>query len=171
MSEQNKMMPQLDKLHEIEIEKVFGAMMSIQTLRLQLGTFFGTMNLTTLSIAFSTKKAGFFLFAGLLLFIFASIDRMGLSALFAFYHRSIQLKEQFAPNDEDSFLYIMLLGRWEKQLREIGKISDRIQRWRALDTLGLKNPSPFGFWLPVLGGVIEIACGILFCLLYNWSLF
>ena len=175
MSEQNAVqettVPHLDRLHEMEIEKVFGAMLTTQTLRLQLGTFFGTLDLTALSIAFSTQKAGFCIVAGLLLLIFASVDRIGLSALFAFYHRSLQLKEQFAPNDEDSFLNIMLLGRWETQLREIGKISDRKQRWKALDTLGLKHPSPFGFWLPLAGALVEILCGLMFWQFYGWSLF
>jgi hypothetical protein len=52
-------LPTLDKFHELEVQKIFEAMLSIQNLRVQLGSLFITVNLTMLGVAFSLQKQAY----------------------------------------------------------------------------------------------------------------
>jgi hypothetical protein len=162
---------EFDKFHQIEVEKVFDAILSIQNSRIQLGTFFGTVNLTALSAAFSIQKAGIFFFAAALLWLFMILDNAGLAALLGFYSRSLQLKDRFAPNDNDNFLNIILLGLYRKHILRIRSIDEREKRMRAFRTLPIKVPSVYGFWIPLLASLIEVAIGLITWLVFGWEVF
>jgi len=162
----------LDKFHEIEMGKVFDAILSIQNQRIQFGTFFGTANLAVLSIAFSTQKAGLLFFGSALFWILAVIDIIRRRERVMLYFRGLQLQEQFAPNDSDTYLTLLSSKRLESSIRQVASISDREQRTKALLSLPFRKPSSFGgFWLPVGASLIEIAAGLVLWLIFSWSLF
>jgi hypothetical protein len=170
MSKRIKKLP-LDKIHEIEVEKVFEAMITIQNLRIQSGIFFGTVNLGALGIAFTTQKAGLIVLASLLLWAFIWIDFRGRAALAAMYYRALQLKNKYAPEDDDSFLNILNTGSMELRLREIEKIPDRAKRIKSVRQYPMRHGGYSGFWIPLLASLIEIFSGLILWSIFKWSLF
>jgi hypothetical protein len=153
------------------VQEVFKAMMAIQNFRIQSGIFFGTVNVGALGVALSTQKAGLFFFAAVLMWAFMWIDIRGRSALAGFYYRGIQLLQQFAPEDNDSFLNIILVGIMDSPIRKIAKLPEREKRLRALRMLPLKSPVVSGFWLPLIASLVEIAAALIAWLVLHWTLF
>jgi len=101
---------ELDRFHEIEIEKVFEAMVNVQNLRLQAGIFFATANLGGLSYAFSTSKAGIIFFTSLLIIAHVLIDSRARISFAAMRYCGLQLQEKFAPLDPETFLNLFAGG-------------------------------------------------------------
>ena len=163
--------PKLDKFHEIEIQKVFETMLSLQTFRLQLGTFFGTANLTALGIAFSFQKAGIILLAAVSLWIWMILDVVLRGAFFRYYYRALILQEMFAPEDNNTFLDIFLPTYRELQIRQIAKMPNPEERIKALQKISTSILASTGIWLPIVGSVTEIIFGIALWLVLGWSLF
>lgn len=161
---------EVDKFHEIEIEKVFDAMLSTFNLRVQLGTFFATVNLAALSFAFSTQKSGIIIFSGLLLWVFIILDFVGVSALIRLEYRGMQLTELYSPKDIDN-LYTVLNIRYIERIKNVFAIPDGEKRKKELSVLPYKMLPIFGFWFPLLISLLEIIAGFLFWHFFKWPLF
>jgi hypothetical protein len=162
---------ELDRFHEIEIEKVFEAMVNIQSLRLQSGIFFATANLGGLSFAFSTAKAGIIFFASLLIVAFVLIDSRARISFAAMRYRGLQLQERFAPGDPETFLNLFAGGFSDEQLRKIRALNSGAARNEALKSLPFRSRGVTSFWFPLLAFLAEVAVGITTLLVLNWSLF
>jgi uncharacterized membrane protein SpoIIM required for sporulation len=163
--------PPLDKFHEIELEQVFTAMVSLQNLRVQLGTFFGTVTLTILGIAFSAQKAGLLFLAAAVFWLFIVLDGIQRATLAAYYCRGLQLEDRFAPHETDTFLSLMLRGPMSSKIREIADLSkDQVR-----SKMAYRSPRPvlsvFRFLLALGVSLIEIATGLLLWWVFGWSLF
>ena len=172
MNSQNSDLSSVDRAREFEIGKIFDAIVSVQSLRLQLGTFFGTVNLAALSIAFTTQKAGIVFFAAILIWLFMILDSVGLRALLGFFYSGLHLNQQRSPEDPDNFLGITLsLSRYESQMRNILEMPDREQRVKAITSIPYKSPSPYGFWIPLCASLIEVSVGLTMWLSFGWQLF
>lgn len=161
----------LDKFYEIEVQKVFEAMLAIQGLRVQVGTFFGTANLTALGIAFSTQKAGIIFLSAFLLILFLILDLTARSALIRYYYRALILQNRYASNEEGTFLDIFLPVSTEAKVRQISKISKPEGRSKALRSLLIGRASNPGFWLPLIAFFIEIFIGTILWVIFSWELF
>jgi hypothetical protein len=154
--------PPLDKFHEIEIGKIFDAMHSLQQARIQMGTFFGTVNLTALGIGFSTQRAGIIFIASLLPIIFLCLDTFIRGPLYGYYYRAYQLHQQFAPFDDKTFLIMfrLFLGtRVAPHIEELSKRTEQNDVFRTLARLPRHTPTSFGFWLPLAVSLIEAVLG------------
>jgi len=160
----------LDKFYEIEMETVFGALLKKETIRVQLATFFGTVNLAVLSIALSTQKAGLLFFAGMLFWALVILDMRARRTLVGYFYRGLQLQTQFALGDSDVFLNIVP-GHAASLVRKIAKLPEREDRIKALHRLPLRHPSIPGFWMPLGASLIEIGSGLILWLVFGWSLF
>lgn len=167
--QQRNNVQELTKFQEIEVQKVAEAILSIYTLRIQVGTFFGTVNLSALSIAVTVKQAGIFFFAASVMWLFILIDRIAVQTLARYYFRAFQLQQLFSP-DEITFLTIAVLKGWPRQIRKIMKQPKDTQR-QMVHKLGRRTTSMFGFWIPLVGSIIEIAAGVILWLYLNWNLF
>jgi len=161
----------IDKFHEIEIQKIFDALLSLQNLRVQTGTFFGTANLTALGIAFSTQKAGIVFFAAILFWVFIVQDIITRGTLLRYYYRSFVLQERFASGEDNTFLGVFLSLKTEEKIRRIHKMSQVKERLNALKRLPVRDLGTNGFWVPLIMSLVEIGLGICLWLIFNWSLF
>jgi len=161
----------LDKFHELEIPKVFDAMLSIQNLRIQLGTFFGTANLTGLGFAFSTQKAGLVFLSATTLAIFIFLDIIARGTLLCYYYRALILQSQFAPDDKDTYLDIFLSPATEYKIKQMAKIPRSGDRFRALRRLPITSPTMTGFGIPLISIAIELAIGVFLLTIFKWNLF
>lgn len=124
--------PSLDRFHEIEIEKIFDALFTIQTFRVQIATLFGIANITALGIAFTIQKAGIVLLAALLMLLFVSLEINMTVDVFRYYCRALSLQERFSPNDSETFLSIFASPNHEAQIRHLLKRTDLTKRHEKL---------------------------------------
>ncbi|MBV6506728.1 MAG: hypothetical protein ILNGONEN_02310 [Syntrophorhabdaceae bacterium] len=103
-SSNQEVVAEIDRFSEIEIQKVFDALLSTQNLRVQIGTFFGSASLTTLGIAFSVQKSGLVIIAALFFWISILMDFITRGTLLSYYYRALVLQKKFSPDKSESFL-------------------------------------------------------------------
>ncbi|MFC2037810.1 hypothetical protein ACFLYD_07595 [Chloroflexota bacterium] len=163
--------PALDRFHEIELEKTLDAIFGVQSLRVQVAVFFGTVNLAALGVALTTGKAIVVFFAAALLLLFAATDfgaRLGIAALL---RRVTRLQVRYAPNDTD-FLE-MFPGTEVKWAQEMATRSGPREANRFLGYTPIPNlahQSVLGFWLPLAASLVEIGVGFTLWIGFNWPL-
>ncbi|HEU5087204.1 MAG TPA: hypothetical protein VFT99_07155, partial [Roseiflexaceae bacterium] len=127
---------------------------SLETQRAQLGTFFGTANLTALGVAFSTQRAILFVIAAAILGAYTIIDYRSRRLRLVFYYRGIQLQRRFAPGDLDTFLQLIATPL-AVRARRILALPDRTARLRALRS----HPPSFYLWFNLTVIALEVALG------------
>ena len=163
---------ELDRYHEIEIEKLFDAAISFHQIRIQIGTFFGTVNLATASIAISTQKARLLLIAGIMLWPFIYLDHYGRLALVSLYARSHRLHTRFSGPASYSPIAPILNPRWVSELDRIIESSDDDNTLQhRIAALHIVRWSRSGFWMPLIASCIEVISGIVLWKVSNWTLF
>ena len=141
----------IPKYHQLELEEVFQKTRATENIRIQLGTFIGTINLTVLGIAFSSTKVGIFFIAIGTLLIFMMMDTFVIrKSLRILYERGMELEEKYSPDPERSIMHI--------------------RRGASKDKIYPRNPSFSGFWLPIYVSVSELSLAI-YLLYTGWSLF
>ena len=161
----------LSKFHEIEVQKLFDAMLTMQNLRLQLGTLFGTANVVVLGVAFTSQKVGVLLFAASILWAVVLMDFLVMGFVIRLYYRGLLLQNQFAQGEYDTFLSLVLSGRLEKRIREIVNLPEREQRFKAIRILPIRSPTIAGFWIPFIAGLVEIVAALVLRFVFGWSVF
>lgn len=161
---------ELNDYYKLEMGEVFSRIDSLENFRVQLGTFFGTANLTALGIALSTQKAGITFIAAIILVILVLIDMRGRRNLAAYYYRGLQLQKKYAPNDGETFLHL-LPGGLPAKVREVFELPDAKSRRIALRKVPMSSPSFLGFWIPLVAIAFEVIAGLILWLMFNWSLF
>jgi hypothetical protein len=161
----------LNRFYEIEFEKLFDGIVSWQTLRMQMGTFFGTVNLAALSIAFTTQRSGLVIFAAVLLWLFCIIDMSTVNSLNRLYVRSTQLQDRFAPGEDNTFLTVIPSNRRRRQVRLVLNTPPGDKRDRMISHMGLRMPNIVGFWLPLVASLIEIGAALTLSAVFQWSVF
>lgn len=177
MSEQEKQaqgkIPELDKFHEIELEKVFDALLSIHNYRVQVGIFFGTVNLAALGVALTSQKSLVLIFAGVLLWILIVLDFGSALSLSGYYYRAIELQDRFAPDDEDFLkMFSGTAFLWARESAEISEGERHISiagHHLPVSLRSLRTQSVAGFWLPLAASFVEIAAGFVTWLVFSWS--
>jgi hypothetical protein len=162
--------PPLDRFHEIEIEKISEGMQSFQGMRVQFFTFFGTIDLAVVSIAFSAQKAGMLFLAGIIMWISVFVDMVLVSILARYYYRAFVLEERYAPADTDTFLSIFFMDRLGVKIKKIANLPQE-KRAKELNRLPVKHLMISGFWVPVCIGLAEMGLGLLLVFQFNWSYF
>ena len=159
----------MSRFHEIELEKAFDGISSADNLRIQLGIFFTTANLGTLSFALTQEKSGILFFAAIIFLIMLVID-MGIRELVThYYYRVARIQHLYAPDDDE--LAINFFSKLATLTTEIARITDKEKRLDTLRKLPKQRRNPFGFWLPFLACTIEIVSGLTLWLVFGWSLF
>lgn len=161
----------LDKFHEIEIQKVSDILTWINNVSLQVGTFFGTANITALGVAFTLQKAGILFFAALLILLFIVIEIDIYGTMLRYYYRALILRKKFAPNDEDTFLDIAASPHLEKKMRGLIERTSPSKRLRELRKLQIT--AFFGeaiVWIALTTFLVEIGMGIVLSQFPRWSI-
>lgn len=170
-SSNQEVVAEIDRFSEIEIQKVFDALLSTQNLRVQIGTFFGSASLTTLGIAFSVQKSGLVIIAALFFWISILMDFITRGTLLSYYYRALVLQKKFSPDKSESFLGIFLSPKTEENIHQIIAIPEQNKRLRALRRLPFHSPGTNGFWIPLTVSFIEIGLGIILWRIFGWNLF
>ena len=160
---------EIDRFHEIELEKTLDSIASLQNLRAQIASFLGTVNLSILGIGFSSQQAGLLVIAGLVLFLFIYEDIIARSFLIMYYFKYLQLKEKYAPADEVSDIFFSET-MWKK-LYKILEIKNRREQTDALRHLSRNHWTLTGFGIPLVGGIFEILLGFSLWQFFDWNLF
>lgn len=159
---------EMNKFHEIELEKSFDLIQTIQSLRIQVSIFFATVNLGALSLGVSQKRAIFFLFAALLFGVMLVVDLTIRSFLAHAYYRVLHIHSLYAKGDNTFLPYTT--SRLAREVRGILKIRNETERIKVLKSLPMKVKNLIGFWFPVIASLIEIGVGLYLWLGVSWQL-
>lgn len=161
----------LDKFHEIEIQKIFDAMISFHKVRMQAVAFIGTVEIGAISIGLGEQKAGILVAAGVVIWIALLLDVTIVGILARFYYRALMLEAQFAPGDNDTFLTLLFMDDLGARVRRISSLPTKKERIRELKLLPVKPLTLPGFWIPFGIGVCEIAIGLMLFASNGWPAF
>ena len=157
---------EMNKLHEIELEKSFELIQTSQNLRMQVSIFFATVNLGTLSFGVSQGKVIFFLFAALLFWVMIIIDYAIRGLLTHAYYRITLIRKYYLEKDQTFSSHA--LSRLASEVNRIVNITNKDEQIKALKSLPFKNL--YGFWLPIIASLVEIAFGIYLWRVLGWSI-
>lgn len=147
----SKKQTEIPEYHKLELGEIFQKTRVMETIRIQLGIFIGTVNLSVLGVAFSTDKIGICFIAIGTLFVFVLIDMFVVRiVLRKLYFRGFELENKYSPDPEKSFFHFRLNGSKNKPY--------------------MRRLSFAGFWLPVIASLCELALAI-YLLFSGWSLF
>jgi hypothetical protein len=144
--------PQINAYHSLEIAEIFERTRSLENLRVQLGTFSGTINIGIVGFAVSNQRSVFIFIATVALFLFIVVDFIQRKSRKALYERGIQLEKRYAPDTSEAILH---------RLYSTSKINQKSM---------IRRLSIAGFWLPLAVIIIEIALGFFFAY-FGWLLF
>jgi hypothetical protein len=99
----------MSEYEKFEIQEVFDRTKTIDSLRIQIYSFFGTVNITSLGLALTRQQAGIFLIAASMIGLLALIDRVMRKHQAYFYTRGLELEDRFSPEKESALLHSYLL--------------------------------------------------------------
>lgn len=162
----------IDPYHLVEIKEVFERTRYYSNLRIQIATFFGTIDLTILGLAFSLQKAGLFFAAAGTLLLWIVSDTYARRELRPFYFRGLQLEKLYAPEGAQALLHTYLaavksrrdLVPWLEEIAALDAQSERVRSMRQV------RPQFGGMWWAFLVAVaVEIGLGLVFWLVAGWS--
>lgn len=151
MANNSKKENEIPEYHKLELGEIFQKTRTVETIRIQLGIFIGTINLSVLGVAFSSEKVGICFIAIGTLFILVAMDMFVVRiALRELYSRGIELENKYSPDPEKSIIHLRL-----------GPAKNKFHTRRL---------SFSGFWLPIIASACEFALAI-YLLNIGWSLF
>lgn len=157
------------RFHEIELSNYLNTINSIQNRRTQMGTFFGTISLGILSIAFGTQLAGLFFVAGILMFFYAYLDMIERSFIIDFFFRYLHLREKFLPDDK--LVHVYFYEDVKEELQKIVEEPNPEKQTKALRELSRSSRTANRSTIPIAIGVVEIILGIFLWQSAAWPLF
>ncbi len=163
-----KKITEMNKFHEIELEKLFDWTQALASLRVQVGIFFATANVGALSLGVSQAKADFFLFAALLFWALMLVD-IGIRFVLAHTYYRIFCLHKLYVNGDTTFSPLTY-SRLATKVAKVVNMENITDQKKALWILPLKNLNFYGFWLPLLASVIEIAFGLFLWIELKWPL-
>lgn len=158
----------MNKFHEIEIEKLYDTILTTENLRIQIGIFFATINLGALGIAVTQEKAIIFFFAAALLLIMVPLDLTARKTLASAYYRVASLHKKYTKNDSD--YSPNRFSRLTQETLRILNLPKDHDKFSELKSSPLRIKTRYGFWLPIVGSVMEICLGLSLWLLIGWPL-
>jgi len=159
---------EMSKFHEIELEKLYESIQTTQNLRIQVSIFFGTVNLGALSFGVSQQKVIFFMFAAILFWSMAIIDNALRQSVAHAYYRIIYIHKTYVVGDS-SFTPHAFSGLAARIMHSI-KTNRGNNLVNALHRAPSHANNFYGFWLPIVASIFEIALGIFLWLKLGWLL-
>jgi len=160
---------ELTKFHEIELEKIYEAILSTKNMRLQMASFFGTANLAALSLAFSTRRASLFIFSAFLIWSFVILDGRSRRSVIAYYYRMLKMGQNYST--DDGFYFNFTPGSELDYVRKLMNKKTEEDQIEGLRKIPLRNQSVSAFWFPLLASIVEIVIGIIFWIFLGWQLY
>jgi len=158
-----------EEYYKFELGQIVDRINSLENFRVQLASFFGTANLTTLGIAFSVQKAGIVLIAAAILSLLIIFDVRLRAANVAYYYRGMQLQKRLAPNDPETFLQITP-NELANEAQKIAALTTREARKSVLFDVRIAFHSLF-VQIPIIVVFGEVVVGLLLWKVFEWSLF
>ncbi|NSW54149.1 MAG: hypothetical protein HPY85_16720 [Anaerolineae bacterium] len=159
----------LPEFHQIELEKMYEARLSMANLRGQCATFFGTANLAVISLALTVKEASLFLFAALLLWAAIILDaRMQLSLL-GYSFRITQLGRMYGI--DGGYYSLLKPGPSMQYVRLLLDEHDPIRQRSGLRKLPFRYLDATSFWFPLSISLLEFLLGLYLWVACGWTIF
>jgi hypothetical protein len=158
----------MNRFHEIELEKAYDLILTIENMRIQVGIFFATVNLGVLSYGVVQAKVMFFLFAALLFWAMIVIDDAARKMLTHYYYRVAHLHKKYVRGDNT--FSPNTFSRLANEIKTIASMKTDSERLVALKYLPLKRRNLYGFWLPVMASMIELAAGLYLWKVLGWTI-
>lgn len=162
------------KIFDFELEKLVDSLNTTQNLRLQVGVFFGTINLAALGIALQIHTTSLIIIAALTMLLFIFCDIVLIRTIYGFYYRAIKiLRDKYAYKEETIFDMFMLFLRKEKiaKIREISNLPSIDDRLNQLRKLPFITATVMGFWAPLLLLFFEVGFAIYLNCFQGWKLY
>lgn len=163
--------PKIDPYHQLEIQEIFERTRAYSSLRVTIATFFGTVNLTILGLAFSAHNAMLFFIGAATLLLWIISDAYARRELIPFYYRGLQLEKKYAPEGEEALLHTYVqavksqrdLKEWLEKIAALDSQAERVKRLRIVRW-------SFGgmWWALILMLVGELSLGIALTLMGGW---
>ncbi len=142
---------EIPEYHRMELGEIFEKTRTIENVRIQLGTFIGTVNLSALGVAFSSERAGIVFIAIGAIVLFILMDMVVIrKSLKRLNERGAELEEKYSPDPKKS--------NFHKKLSSYENIPST------------KRLSLSGFWLPTLVSLVEFILAV-YLLYSGWALF
>lgn len=161
----------IDQYHLLEIQEIFERTRAYSGLRVTIATFFGTINLTILGLAFSLQNAILFFIAAATLFLWVVSDAYARRELLPFYYRGLLLEKKYAPEGEEALLHTYIeavksqrdLRNWLDEIAALDSQAERVKRLRVVRW-------SFGgmWWALILMLAGEIGIGVALSLFGGW---
>lgn len=158
----------MKRFHEIELEKSFDLIQTSQNIRIQVSIFFATVNLGALSFGVSQEKAVFFVFAAILFWVMIIIDNAIRAMLAHAYYRVIHIHKLYVKDDVSFSPHIN--SRLAAAIMNIATMKNDDEQLKAVQTSIIRVRNTYGFWLPLIASIIEIASGLFLWKVLGWSL-
>lgn len=105
-----------DIFFEVESAKIIESIQATQNLRVQMGIFFGTANLTGLGIAFTFKSAILIFVTAFTMVNYAFLDLALFRMLIGYCYRGLILKSKVVDDKEDTFIDAFILHMHPKRV-------------------------------------------------------
>ena len=154
-------LPEIHRFHEIEWDKLFVGLATIQTNRANVAIFFATMNLGVMSFSISLKIGLISIFAGIWLWLFIFLDAIQRGYLVAAYYRIIKLRKLYGLKNRIEYMEANYLNALtNKRLEEIMEMEDVNDRVKALRLFRIRSRTYLSFYIPLAASITEIAIGI-----------
>lgn len=161
-------------INDLELDKLVDSLNTTQNLRLQVGIFFGTINLTALGVALQIQTTSLIIIAALTMLLFIFCDIVLIRTIYGFYYRAITiLRDKYEYEEETIFDMFMLFLRKEKLVKiyAISKIHKKEIRMKELRKLPFVTATVMGFWAPVSLLFFEVGCAIYLTIVVHWPLY
>lgn len=163
----------MDDFHRFEAEKVFDALIALQSQRIQLGVFFGTINLTAIGIALTTRLPAVLVLSAFFPILCLLLDMFLRSITYPYCLRARGLHHLLAPHQETSFLKLSgwflgprVLQELERSTLPSLETATSRQLWGAI----ICTAPFFGFCVPLIAATFQILIGILLWSHCGWDL-
>lgn len=149
--------------HDLELKEIFTRTNSLSTTRLRLFSFFGTVDLTFISLSIELKSGLLLILGGCSLIFLLVFDSYVRRQLYALYARGLILEHKYCPNQFQGTIFSLAkVSLVESELKQLIMLFEKDPQQEAITKL-LKgcHSSRFGILLPLGVMIVQILVGIL----------
>jgi len=142
---------EIPEYHKFEIQEIYERTRYLENLRIQLGTFAGSINITIIGFAINSQSSGLIYVSTLALFLYMIADLTARRIRKQLYERGIQLEKKYTVDSRNALLHIRYYSN-------------------STDKSRFSHLSFAGFWVPLFAILIEIILAYFFTQ-FGWTIF
>lgn len=163
--------PPLDRFHEVELGKLFDAILSINSVRMQQFALFSTLNVAIVSVALTSQRAGLLVFGGMVWLLGIAGDQIQREIAVRYFYRAYLLQRRFAPAEPFTYLTAHFLDTLAPHMTAIDPTLPPAEQVRLLRRIARRHALVPGSVLVLAMSALEIALGLYLALGAGWNTF